>query len=780
MNKRNALKTISKIIGGTLGEGISAALKAAELNNARLFNNAQYGWVTSYLRSVGASQALIEKIAQKPEKGSYGILVDTRLGGALSIGLRDGDFMVGSLIDNPEYGDFKPSHRLASEVTRQYSVNGYDDIYAVTKGIEAFETTEAIGYDGIKTKDPVTGLGVEDFTATINTENPYRDSVYASYLEKQGEFYGLTQNQYTAPTLSRPNHQTPAQLKRSRHGQRPQIAKADLLADYQYPSHSLYAMEPNFTVGKNYAGPSQELSPQDVMSAAENSHLAALGRAHLNAKRAEAYQAGEFVSAEENRKTRDKALTTSPAPTTDVITAEDGHLIGFAGRHGLGWRDVWEVNKKNIPNPNVVQAGTALNVPGKRSASITPSPDANEFVDAYADQQRREQLQHRYRSGAVYKDYTSAKASAKRSSNRMMNTTGLNTDLLSSSINKALGNYNVGLGGWSPISRQRSNLGTHTTTTNGQGELEAVEARSRQLRDQEVRQHQAAAQAEVRQDQAYAARTKAADQETLGVLGPARAVSVANIDKLEENAITRSLNNMPALSPGVSEISLSQAPARRSTKQAPSRSRDRSRGSGVNTEGSNTSGASVTAESRGAARAANATTESKNGKVGGVGTLDHIGHLSHINGNRVNENQTNSARNKDGSYSVDANGNGAGNAGGTVICTELYRQGLLSYDVYRADQRFGMRLMRNDPYVILGYHVWAKSVVKLMRKSKAFTHFVHRSVGEAWAKEMALKEGLNGFGTIRGKLIIAIGVPACRVIGRILAKLNKPESNAAY
>jgi len=32
------------------------------------------------------------------------------------------------------------------------------------------------------------------------------------------------------------------------------------------------------------------------------------------------------------------AKTTTPA--TDVITAEDAHLIGFAERHGLGWRDV--------------------------------------------------------------------------------------------------------------------------------------------------------------------------------------------------------------------------------------------------------------------------------------------------------------------------------------------------------------------------------------------------------------------------------------------------------
>ena len=53
----------------------------------------------------------------------------------------------------------------------------------------------------------------------------------------------------------------------------PHNVKLDLLADYQYPSRAFYAMERNFAVDKNnYAGPSQELSPQDVMSTAENAH----------------------------------------------------------------------------------------------------------------------------------------------------------------------------------------------------------------------------------------------------------------------------------------------------------------------------------------------------------------------------------------------------------------------------------------------------------------------------------------------------------------------------
>lgn len=173
----------------------------------------------------------------------------------------------------------------------------------------------------------------------------------------------------------------------------------------------------------------------------------------------------------------------------------------------------------------------------------------------------------------------------------------------------------------------------------------------------------------------------------------------------------------------------------------------------------------------------------------GVGKLNRSGHLTGIgtydaNGKpnkdtKVNPNQKNKARNKDGTYSVDSDGNGAGDAGGTVICTELHAQGLLPHDVYRADQRFGFRMMRDDPYVIAGYHLWAKPVVKLMRKSKLFTHILNTTLAEAWAKEMVVREGLNGVGTLRGRVLFAIGLPVCRAIGRMLEAYNRREGRAA-
>jgi len=172
-------------------------------------------------------------------------------------------------------------------------------------------------------------------------------------------------------------------------------------------------------------------------------------------------------------------------------------------------------------------------------------------------------------------------------------------------------------------------------------------------------------------------------------------------------------------------------------------------------------------------RSGRATTSSQKGRTGGTGNLSRSGHLSGVSNDdgttqNANPNQTNQARNKDGSYSLDKDGNGAGNAGGTVICTELYHQDLLPLDVYMADQRYGLHLERTDPYVIAGYHFWAKPVVRLMQCSKIFTHALNKSLAEPWAKEMVIKDGGNGIGTVRGKILFALGLPVCRQIGRML------------
>lgn len=102
-----------------------------------------------------------------------------------------------------------------------------------------------------------------------------------------------------------------------------------------------------------------------------------------------------------------------------------------------------------------------------------------------------------------------------------------------------------------------------------------------------------------------------------------------------------------------------------------------------------------------------------------------------------------------------------------VICVELYRQGLLAEEIYAADEAFGDYLRENHNDVLLGYHFWAKPLVALMRESPTITHLVN-FFAEPWSYEMAYLMGAREKGNLAGKILMSIGVPACRIIGKVI------------
>jgi len=112
-----------------------------------------------------------------------------------------------------------------------------------------------------------------------------------------------------------------------------------------------------------------------------------------------------------------------------------------------------------------------------------------------------------------------------------------------------------------------------------------------------------------------------------------------------------------------------------------------------------------------------------------------------------------------------ADGGGGDGGGDTVICTELHRQGRLGDEVFRADREFGAKIIERDPYTMKGYHCWAKRVVKLMQKSCLFTCFI-AFFALPWAREMYRRETGRGRGSLRGKILMKIGIPLCRFIGK--------------
>lgn len=104
-----------------------------------------------------------------------------------------------------------------------------------------------------------------------------------------------------------------------------------------------------------------------------------------------------------------------------------------------------------------------------------------------------------------------------------------------------------------------------------------------------------------------------------------------------------------------------------------------------------------------------------------------------------------------------------------IICTELYNQGLMPEDTYIADQQFGQLVRLHMPEHMIGYHILAKPVVKLMQKSKVITSIV-KVIAMPWANEMKFQVGASDKGSFVGKYIMKAGMLLCGVVGHIATR----------
>jgi hypothetical protein len=102
---------------------------------------------------------------------------------------------------------------------------------------------------------------------------------------------------------------------------------------------------------------------------------------------------------------------------------------------------------------------------------------------------------------------------------------------------------------------------------------------------------------------------------------------------------------------------------------------------------------------------------------------------------------------------------------GTVICSELARQGYLDERTMMADSEFGRIIFMTEPEVMHGYWKLAIPVVGLMKKSKAFTWAVSL-IAKPWARYMAYMMGASEKGSFFGMVIHTVGKPVCRAFGK--------------
>mgnify|MGYP001311713167 CR=1 FL=1 len=110
-------------------------------------------------------------------------------------------------------------------------------------------------------------------------------------------------------------------------------------------------------------------------------------------------------------------------------------------------------------------------------------------------------------------------------------------------------------------------------------------------------------------------------------------------------------------------------------------------------------------------------------------------------------------------------------SGGTVMCTAYYQMGWLPKEIWNLDRRYGVKVYREDPSLIEGYHLWGIPIANYIQKNTFFAK-TFRSlmwpIVKAWAEEMAhcmkpKQYKPNYF----GKAIKFVGEPFSRLCGSI-------------
>ena len=82
---------------------------------------------------------------------------------------------------------------------------------------------------------------------------------------------------------------------------------------------------------------------------------------------------------------------------------------------------------------------------------------------------------------------------------------------------------------------------------------------------------------------------------------------------------------------------------------------------------------------------------------------------------------------------------GGGGGGGKIICTALWELGEMEDNIYLLDQKFGKIKFEQSPEVMIGYHMWANTIIPHMNPSTMFGRAVihmTKTVATPWAEHM--------------------------------------------
>ena len=125
----------------------------------------------------------------------------------------------------------------------------------------------------------------------------------------------------------------------------------------------------------------------------------------------------------------------------------------------------------------------------------------------------------------------------------------------------------------------------------------------------------------------------------------------------------------------------------------------------------------------------------------------------------------------DGSNTYYADGFLVHNKG--IICTELERQGLVSTEIWKDMVGAGGLF----PQVVLdGYHLWARPVVRRMKKSDSFSRKIE-TLAKPVVYQIAAFNGGCGKWSVTGLSMLAVGMPICAVLGAAMLPFKQKNTN---
>lgn len=74
-----------------------------------------------------------------------------------------------------------------------------------------------------------------------------------------------------------------------------------------------------------------------------------------------------------------------------------------------------------------------------------------------------------------------------------------------------------------------------------------------------------------------------------------------------------------------------------------------------------------------------------------------------------------------------------------IICVELYNQGYLPYEIYKADEDWGDMMFVKDPRLVVGYMMWSRPIVEWMKKNPnhILIDIFYHTLSKYWCAWMA-------------------------------------------